>query len=180
MKINKNNCLALIIDNQVKLLPAIYNSALLLQNTEILLRGLKILEIPMLITQQYTKGLGMSHPSVFLHAETDIYYDKRTFSCWGEASIRQAIQNSHAHQLILAGVETHICVQQTALDLLTAGYEVTLVEDCVSSRKLSDKETALKRLCAAGAVITSYEALLFELMETSLHPRFKEISALIK
>lgn len=180
MKIKKEQCLALIIDDQMKLLPSISESALLLRNTDILIQGLKILEVPLLITQQYTKGLGMSAPSIFLYAQTESYFDKRSFSCWGDTEIRRNIQNSGCRQIILAGIETHICVQQTALDLLQNGYDVILVEDCVSSRKLSDKQTALNRMANEGATVTSYEALLFELMETSLYPRFKEISALIK
>lgn len=180
MKIKKDQCLALIIDLQVKLLPAISEPSLILQNTGTLIQGLKILEVPMLITQQYTKGLGMSDPSIFFHAGTKNYLDKRTFSCWGNEKIRRTIQNSGCRQIILTGAETHICVQQTALDLLNNSYEVILIEDCVSSRKLSDKNTAVNRMRHAGAVVTSYEALLFELMETSLHPHFREISRLIK
>lgn len=180
MKIKSDAALALIIDDQVRLLPAITDAKTLLHNTGILIQGLKILDIPMIITQQYTKGLGMSDPSVYIHAGTREYMEKRTFSCWENEAIRQKIQGSGRRQIILCGIETHICVLQTALDLLLAGYEVILAEDCVSSRKLSDKETAVKRMIQEGVVITSYESLLFELMETSLHPHFKEISRLIK
>lgn len=180
MKIKREQCLTLLIDDQVKLLPAIYESALLLQNTKILLQGLRILEVPIQITQQYTKGLGMSDPSIFRYSETTDYLEKRTFSCWGEEEIRRTIQESGCRQIILAGIETHICVLQTALDLLQNGYEVILVEDCVSSRKLSDKQTAVRRMIQEGVIVTSYESLLFELMGTSCYPRFKEISALVK
>ncbi|MGN0251721.1 MAG: hydrolase [Oliverpabstia sp.] len=180
MKIKREQCLTLLIDDQIKLLPAIYESALLLQNTKILLQGLRILEVPIQITQQYTKGLGMSDPSIFRYAEITDYLEKRTFSCWGEEEIRRTIQESGCRQIILAGIETHICVLQTALDLLQNGYEVILVEDCVSSRKLSDKQTAIQRMIQEGVIVTSYESLLFELMETSCYPRFKEISALVK
>lgn len=180
MKIKQDSSLSLIIDDQIRLLPVIDDQQQLLQNTGILLEGLHILQVPFLITQQYTKGLGMSDPSIFLHGHTEDYLEKRTFSCWKEETIRQAILDSGRSQIILSGIETHICVQQTALDLLEAGYEVILLEDCVSSRKYSDKQTALRRMEQAGATITTYEALLFELMETSLHPRFKEISSLIK
>lgn len=180
MKMKRSQSLALIIDDQVRLLPSITDSELMLQNTRTFIQGLKILEVPMMITQQYTKGLGMSDPSIFQCAETTEYLEKRSFSCWGDETIRQKIQDSGCRQIILCGIETHICVLQTALDLLHAGYEVILVEDCVSSRKLSDKETALKRMMQEGVVLTSYESLLFELMETSLYPRFKEISNLIK
>lgn len=180
MKIKRSESLALFIDDQVRLLPSIADSELLLKNTGILLEGLRILEVPFFITQQYTRGLGMSDPSVFLHAGTQEYLEKRTFSCWGEEAIRTKIQQSGCRQIILSGIETHICVQQTALDLLAQGYEVILAEDCVSSRKLTDKRTALNRMSREGVIITSYESLLFELMETSLHPRFKTISRLIK
>ena len=91
MKIKREQCLTLLIDDQVKLLPAIYESALLLQNTKILLQGLRILEVPIQITQQYTKGLGMSDPSIFRYSETTDYLEKRTFSCWGEEEIRRTM-----------------------------------------------------------------------------------------
>lgn len=180
MKIKRDQCLTLIIDDQIKLLPSISESAMLLQNTGILIQGLKILEVPLLITQQYTKGLGMSDPSIFFYAQTEQYLEKRSFSCWGDEEIRRNITDSGCRQIILAGIETHICVLQTALDLVANGYDVVVIEDCVSSRKLSDKQIALKRMGNAGVTFTSYESLLFELMETSLYPRFKEISNLIK
>lgn len=180
MQIKRQNCLAMIIDDQIKLLPSISDSEQLLKNTGILIQGLKILNIPMIITQQYTKGLGMSDPSIFTYAQTTSYFEKRSFSCMGDPQIRQYIQNSNYKQIILCGIETHICVLQTALDLLHDDYEVILVEDCVSSRRSSDKNCAIRRIEKAGAIITTYESLLFELMETSLYPRFKEISQLIK
>ena len=169
MKIRQQHGIALAIDEQERLLPAIHNGEEVLQHTELLLKGLRLLDVPILITQQYTKGLGMSAPSLFTAAGTDSWLEKRTFSCLGDEIIRKTL-----------GVEAHICVEQTVLDLLHLGYEVFLIADCVSSRKPSDQETAIRRMEQAGAVVTSYEAILFELMETSMHPKFKEISALIK
>lgn len=180
MQIKREKCLTLIIDDQIKLLPSISASEQLLNNTKILIQGLHILEVPMMITQQYTKGLGMSDPSIFQSAQTETYWEKRSFSCWGDTEIRQQIQNSGYQQIILCGIETHICVLQTALDLLHNGYDVILVEDCISSRKPSDRNCAIRRMEKAGAIVTTYESLLFELMETSLYPHFKEISKLIK
>lgn len=180
MRIKRDKVLTLIIDNQVRLLPSIFNSEQMLQNTRTFLSGLNFLNIPMLITQQYTKGLGMSEESMFLHSGVMEYMDKRTFSCWADPDIRRKIQESGCSQIILCGIETHICVLQTALDLLEAGYQVVLVEDCVSSRKSSDRETAINRMRQDGVVITSFESLLFELMETSLCPEFKEVQNLIK
>lgn len=180
MHITSNASLFLIIDDQVRLLPSIYDAEKMLHNTEILIQGLKILNVPMVITQQYTKGLGMSDSSIYLHTGTEDYLEKRTFSCWKDENIRHYIETSGRCQVILCGIETHICVLQTALDLVHAGYETVLVTDCTSSRKSSDKETALQRMIQEGVTLTSYESLLFEMMETSLHPHFKEISALIK
>ena len=180
MKIKLPHAIALAIDEQERLLPAIQNGKETLRHTETLLKGLRLLDIPILITQQYTKGLGMSAPSLFEATGTDSWLEKRTFSCLGDEIIRKTLQDSHKKQVIVCGVEAHICVEQTVLDLLHLGYEVFLIADCVSSRKSSDLQTAIRRMAQAGAVVTSYEAILFELMETSMHPRFREISALIK
>lgn len=180
MQIKRENALTLIIDNQVRLLPSIHNSEQMLQNTRTFLSGLRLLSLPMIITQQYTKGLGMSEESMFLHSGVTEYLDKRTFSCWKDPSIQQKIRESGRSQIILCGIETHICVLQTALDLLQEGYQVILVEDCVSSRKSSDRETAINRMRQEGVTITSFESLLFELMETSLCPEFREVQKLIK
>ena len=174
MKIRQQHAIALAIDEQERLLPAIHNGEEVLQHTELLLKGLRLLDVPILITQQYTKGLGMSAPSLFTAAGTDSWLEKRTFSCLGDEIIRKTLQDAHKKQVIICGVE------ETVLDLLHLGYEVFLIADCVSSRKPSDQETAIRRMEQAGAVVTSYEAILFELMETSMHPKFKEISALIK
>lgn len=180
MKIRPQHAITLVIDEQERLLPAIYNSEEILYHTEILLKGLRLLEIPILITQQYTKGLGMSAPSLFVAAGTDSWLEKRAFSCIGDEIIRKAIQDSHKKQVIVCGTEAHICVQQSVLDLLHLGYEVFLIADCISSRKPSDAKTAIHRMEQAGAIVTSYEAVLFELLETSMHPQFKAISALIR
>ena len=180
MAIKLDRALTLIVDNQVKLLPAIANAEQMLQKTRNLISGLNILEMPMIITQQYTKGLGMSDESMFINSGVMDYYDKITFSCWKDEKIRKKIEESGRDQIILCGIETHICILQTALDLLDAGYQVVLVEDCVSSRKLSDRETALNRMRQAGVILTSYESLLFELMESAKHPHFKEVQNIIK
>ncbi|MDO4492184.1 MAG: hydrolase [Lachnospiraceae bacterium] len=180
MRADLNNTMALIIDEQVKLMPVIHESATVIRNTATLVKGLKILEVPFVITQQYTKGMGMSEQAIYEAAGTEEYLDKRSFSCWDDEGIRNAIEASGKKQILIAGVETHICLLQTAMDLIDAGYQVFVVENCVSSRKESDKNTALKRMIQMGVQPTSYESILFELMRTSTHPNFKEISKLIK
>ena len=109
MKIKLQHAIALAIDEQERLLPAIHNGEETLRHTETLLKGLRLLDIPILITQQYTKGLGMSAPSLFEAAGTDSWLEKRTFSCLGDEIIRKTLQDSHKKQVIVCGVEAHIC-----------------------------------------------------------------------
>ena len=180
MKIIPSQTMALAVDYQVRLLPSIDNADFLLKRLAILLRGLRLLDIPILITQQYTRGLGMSHSAVFESAGTTEYLEKRTFSCCGSESILQAIDRQRRPQIILCGIEAHICVLQTALDLLEKGFQVIFVRDCISSRHAYDREAAFERLARSGAVPATAESLLFELMETADHPRFKDISHLVK
>ncbi|MCQ2502001.1 MAG: hydrolase [Lachnospiraceae bacterium] len=180
MRADINNTIALIIDEQVKLMPVIHEKDIILHNTEILIQGLKLLDVPFIITQQYTKGMGMTEQCIFDVAGTEEYIDKRTFSCWDTDEIRQAVEASGKKQVLLAGVESHICLLQTAIDLIDAGYDVFVVENCVSSRRLSDKETAIRRMMQTGVQVTSYESILFELMRTSTHPNFRLVSKLIK
>ena len=180
MKIIPSQTMALAVDYQVRLLPSIDNADFLLKRSAILLRGLRLLDIPILITQQYTRGLGMSHSAVFESAGTTEYLEKRTFSCCGSESILQAIDRQCRPQIILCGIEAHICVLQTALDLLDAGFSVVFAGDCISSRHSRDRSAAFERLIQAGAIPTTAEALLYELMVTAEHPAFKKISGLVK
>ncbi len=180
MRASLDNTIALIIDEQKKLMPVIHDREAVLHNTRILIEGLKILEVPFLITQQYTKGMGMTDQVILDAAGTEEFLEKRTFSCWDTEEIRKAIESSGRKQVLLAGVESHICVLQTAIDLTDAGYDVFVVSNCISSRNPSDKAVALQRMIQTGVWITSCESILFELMRTSTHPHFKEISKLIK
>lgn len=180
MKILSSDAMALAVDYQVRLLPSIWESDFLLKRSSILLKGLRQLNIPTLITQQYTRGLGMSHPVIFESTGTCKYLEKKTFSCFRSENIRQSIQNLNRSQIILCGIEAHICVMQTALDLLEAGFSVIVVQDCISSRHLYDRSSAFDRMIQAGAVPATAESLLYELMGTAEHPDFKTISGLVK
>ena len=180
MRILKENCLALVIDIQERLHPHISDFDALEKNTCILIHGLKALGVPMLVTQQYSKALGETIPSVKDAIGEFTSFEKITFSCWGEASISEAIKASGRKAVIIVGEESHICIQQTAIDLVANGYLPVIVTDCVSSRKQWDKEIALKRLCKEGALLTSYESLLFELCQAAGNDTFKIISKLVK
>lgn len=180
MRILKEDTIALVVDFQEKLMPVMAYKKELEARTGILLNGLKALEVPMIITQQYTKGIGMSIPPVFEAAGTDVFYDKVTFSCYEDEQIKKAVDESGCKNVIVCGIESHICVLQTCIDLKAAGYNPILVTDCISSRKLSDKEIALLRAQQEGVTLTTSEAILFELTRKAGSPVFKEISRLIK
>ncbi len=181
MRMIADDTLALIVDFQERLVPAIYNHEILLRNTEILIKGLRALNIPILVTQQYTKGIGMTVPVLANSiGETFEYLDKISFSCADDDLILQKIEESGKHNIIICGIEAHICVLQTVIDLKAKGFQVILVEDCVGSRKESDRQIGLKRAYLEGAVPTSYESILFELTRMAKTDVFKEISRLIK
>jgi nicotinamidase-related amidase len=181
MRIDKKDSLALVIDFQEKLIPAIDRNEILLHNTEILMKGLNILEVPLIITQQYTKGLGMTVKSLQnVLGNSFQYFDKTTFSCYDDEIILENIKNYGKKNIIICGIEAHICVQQTVIDFKAAGYQVIIVEDCISSRKENDKKIAMHRMIQEGAIVATYESILFELTRDSRSEKFKEISKLIK
>lgn len=181
MRILTEDTMAIVIDYQERLMPVIHNSDQLIHNSAILLKGLKTLGIPMVVTQQYTKGLGMTvEPIADVFGEEFTYYDKTTFSCLDDENIRKAVEEMGKKNVIVCGAEAHICVQQTVIDLIAMGYHVILVEDCIGSRKEKDYETALRRAAMEGAIPATYEAILYELTRMAKTDIFKEISRLTK
>ena len=119
-------------------------------------------------------------PEIDGAAEAAVTIDKVTFSAWKTEEFVQKIEELGRKTAVVVGIETHVCEQQTVLDMLDAGYTVYVAADCVASRKESDRDTAIRCMQAAGAVITSYEAILFDLLETAKAPEFKAISNLVK
>lgn len=180
MRILKENCVALVIDYQEKLIPAMSGIDSLLERSEILLKGLNALEVPMVISQQYPRGLGQTLPQILEASGGAPTFDKASFSLWDDEALRGAIEASGKKTVIICGVEAHVCVLQTAVDLLENGYQVVMVDDCISSRRPSDKEIAMKRAMHEGATLTTSEAILFELQRISGTPAFKTISKLVK
>lgn len=181
MRILAEDTMALVIDFQEKLMPVIHKNEELLHNVQILIKGLRTLNIPMLVTQQYTKGIGMTVSEITnIFGDEFTYEDKIAFSCMDDENIANKINESTKENIIVFGVEAHICILQTVIDLIEEGYKVILVEDCIGSRKLNDKNIAVKRAIQEGAIITTYEALLFELTRIAKGDVFKTISKLIK
>ncbi|MGN0342038.1 MAG: hydrolase [Roseburia sp.] len=181
MRIISENAAAIVIDYQEKILPAMSDAESLVARSEILLKGLKVLEVPMILTTQYAKGLGNNIETITSAMGNDgTAYDKTTFSAYETEPVRQQLEKSGRKQVIICGIETHICVLQTAIDLKAAGYEPIIVADCVDSRKPLDKEYGLKRAMQEGVWLTTTEQLLFELTRKAGGPVFKQISALIR
>lgn len=161
MRIEAKDAIAIVVDYQERLLPVMHKKEELMEHTEILLSGLKELEIPMIITQQYTRGLGMTPEELTDIIGTSEYKDKMTFSAIDV--IEDEIKDKKF--VILCGIESHICVLQTLIDLKERGYIPVLVEDCISSRTEHNKNMAVERAGQEGAIITTYESLLFELLK---------------
>jgi len=180
MRLVKKDTIGLVIDVQERLLPHMPRHNELMKNMSILLEGMKTLEVPVLLTEQYRKGLGETVQGVRQHLETFEPIEKRAFSCCDDNAFALALETHTKKNVVICGIETHVCVMQTTIDLLEKGYQPVVIEDCTSSRKPRDKTIAIERMRQEGAIISSYESLLFELARISGTPEFKAISKLVK
>lgn len=170
----------MVIDFQTKLVPAMNKCTEFVHNSSILVQGMQELDIPVIMTQQYTRGLGETIEEIADIEGMPDAFDKLSFSCVGEDDIYDALDKLNVKNVVICGCEAHICVLQTVIDLLSEAYNVYVVSDCVASRKESDKAAALIRAQQEGAFITTYEAILFELLGRAGSEQFKAISKLIK
>lgn len=175
-----DNALFVAVDFQERLMPSINNSEEVLRKAEILTRGLKAIGLPIIFTQQYTKGLGETVSSIKSALDGVSHIEKISFGCCGEPKFLESLEAAGRKNIIVAGVESHVCVQQTVLALIEMGYTVYLAADCAGSRFKADQSYAEKRMLQAGCVVTTMESILFELLKSADHPKRKEISNLIK
>lgn len=190
LKIRKEDTVLIGIDFQEKLMPAMKNNVELEASTVKLVKGCRILDVPILVTQQYTKGLGSTVPAIStaltcplgddITEAVFVPIEKISFSAMGEPTFVEALTKLNKKTVIIAGIEAHVCVQQTVIDLIENGYTVFVANDCISSRNNTDKKYAQRRMGDAGAIGTTYESILFELCGGAKEPRFKQISALMK
>lgn len=180
MRILKDQAIAVIIDIQEKLLPHMASNEQLMRNLTKLIDGLKLLNVPIVVTQQYTKGLGPTVTPIQDIVGQHSPIEKAAFSCCDEACFIDELSRAGKKFVIIAGIEAHVCVLQTVVDLIEKGYVPVLIEDCVSSRKESDRNVAIERMRSEGAVITTAESVLFELCRYSGTDTFKAISKLVK
>jgi nicotinamidase-related amidase len=180
MRITKENTTGLVVDMQERLFPVMFESENLLKNCKILLAGLVELNLPILATQQYSKGLGGTHPEIKASIPDFDFIEKREFSCCDEPTVFEKLNKSGAKNVVICGIESHVCVLQTAVDLKEAGFNPVVVMDCVSSRAKESIEIAKERFRFEGIMMTSFESLLFELTRSSAASEFRAISKLVK
>jgi isochorismate hydrolase len=182
-KCSAEDALLVVIDLQQRLgdaMPAKVLNRLLL-NTTLLTRSAGLLGIPVIKTEQYPQGLGPTHRT----AEAALPpgtpgFEKLCFSCWDAEAVRTALTAAGRRQMVLVGMEAHVCVLQTALDLAAAGFETFVVEDAVCSRRLENYQNALDRLRQCGVQVVSAESVVFEWMRAASHPHFKTVQALLR
>jgi len=177
-----DRCALVVVDIQEKLLPPIFQKEQLVRNAKLLIRAASVLKIPALVSTQYAKGLGGTVPEVAsLLPETEAI-DKNLFSCFGSDVFCTLLKRlpGNRNTLLLCGMESHICVTQTALAALREGYIVHVASDAVSSRTEWNWKIGLERMRAAGAVISSTEMMIYELMRSSASPAFKEMLPYLK
>ncbi len=178
--LNSEKSALLIIDIQERILSVERKKERVIENTIKLIQGCKVLNIPIYYTEQYPKGLGPTHHGIKSELETVEAIQKMSFSCYGAGDLFKEFKNINIFQVIVCGIETHVCVQQTVLDLLANNFQVNLAADAVSSRRKIDYKIALERMRNNGAEITTTESILFEMLNVCGTPEFKEISKIVK
>lgn len=180
--LDPDQCALVVVDIQEKLLPPIWEKDRLIRNTQLLIRLASILKIPALVTTQYTKGLGNTVPEIATLLPDTPAIDKLMFSCFGSDDFCNLLKRLPGQRttLLLCGMETHICVMQTALGALREGYLVHVAADAVSSRTELNWQIGLNRMQAAGAILSSTEMMIYELLRQSSGSAFKELLPYLK
>ena len=172
-----NTCL-LVIDLQERMVPAIDNSKEIVKRAAALVRGMKLLDVPVIATEQYARGLGRTVAELQTAMGELVPFEKTAFSCMKQEGFPEMLKKSGCRNVVAIGVETHICVLLTVQDLAESGYNVYLAADCCGSRFKKDRHFGIERMRQL-AVVATLESVLFELMVTADHPKRKEIQKLI-
>ncbi len=188
--LDASRSILVVIDFQGKLVDMVHRPALVLETTRRLLKLADLFAVPVVLTEQYPKGIGPTEASireVFDGLATPTYFlDKTAFGCCGDAGFESLLLRAQPclaprqRQIVVAGIEAHVCVLQTVLELLASGHEVHLCWDAVSGRGEEYRQHALERMAAAGATLTNHESVAFEWARDKNHPAFKAVSALLK
>ena len=174
------NSLLLIIDIQEKLTPLIHENNRLIDHVQRLIKASQLLDIPVIVTEQVPQKIGHTIVEISKLSPQSVAIEKQSFSCFGETRFRSALAASKRRQIIVCGIETHVCVYQTVADLIQNKYQVQVVADAVSARHELDHTIALKRIEQAGAMLATAEMIICELTQSATHEKFREIIQLIK
>jgi nicotinamidase-related amidase len=180
MRIKRENTVAVVIDVQQRLFPFISENEKTANNIAKLITGLKALSVEIIVTEQYSKGLGHTIPQLQEALGKYQHIEKMSFSCYVDDEFVKKLKHTGKKNVIICGIESHVCVLQTVIDLLDADFNPVLIEDCVSSRNPNDKKIAIERMRNEGAIISTYESILFELLVVSGTEEFKAISKIVK
>ena len=180
MLVNLDDCLLLVVDVQVKLIEKIYKKKELILNIKRLINVFNTLKLPIIITEQYPKGLGVTIDSIIKDSTSCDKIEKTTFSCLAEINFKELLNLYKKKQIIICGIESHICVLQTALELKKNKNQVFVISDSISSRNKESHDLALNRFNLNKVSILNSEMLIFELLRDSKHKNFRELSFLIK
>ena len=178
--IDKDNTALLIVDIQERLIPAMQDGGRLIANCQHLIDLSKMYGMPILLTEQYPKGLGMTVPEIRNALPEYRPFEKTSFSCCGSSDFKGALKKLGRQNILLTGMEAHVCVLQTCLDLMSAGFNAHLVRDAVCSRSAANADTGIEMMRDAGAVITCTETALFQLLKAAGTDEFRAISKRIK
>ena len=173
-------CCLVVVDVQGKLAQLMHNKAALFKHIQILIKAAKLLTVPILWCQQCPQALGATVLQIAQLLTDNEPINKSSFSCCGDEQFNSKLKALNRRQVVLCGIETQVCIYQTAVDLLDKGYDVDVIADAVSSRTQENKQIALSRMKSKGANISCVEMALFELLKTAEHPQFKQIAKLIK
>lgn len=176
----RDDSLLLVIDYQEKLLKAFKEPEALIESCVKLIKFAKILNLPVVWTEQYPQGLGPTVPQIKQELESCKPIEKVSFSCFGEPEFVSSLSRYNKRQLIICGIETHICIEQTVLDALKAGYQCHIVIDACGSRKKKDHKAGLRKMEGAGAVPACVEMVIYEILVQSDSPEFRQVLKLVK
>ena len=177
-----NGIASMVMDLQPKLVASFdpNEGDKLIKSVNLMVHSMQLLEIPLLVTEQAPEKLGHTLPQVFDGLPNPMFFQKDTFSAFGSESFCQWVEDHEIEQLLLSGVETSICIYLTALDAISRNLGVTILSDCVASRRSDDGADALRELRDAGVHILGVETVLYSIMRSSSHPKFRGISKLVR
>jgi len=178
--LDTEKCCLVVVDVQGKLAQLMYDRDVLFKSIRILIKAAKVLHIPVIWCQQSPETLGVTVPEIAELLSDNSPINKSSFSCCGEEQFNSRLDSLARNQVLLCGIESHVCIYQTAVDLLGTGCDVSVIADAVSSRTPENKQIAVSRMEAEGVNISSTEMALFELLRDAKHPQFSQIAKLVK